>query len=145
MYRWVDKDGKVHYSETAPLDTPAAENKIDVKTPSATADDATAPKAKRDRAGNCVTIKCTADQMEADRLAREREYARRIAENERAGDKKPATDRQAAKDRALDEHLRESCLNGVYYGGDFRVDCNDIDTLRAQWKNYHAGHGRKVR
>ena len=103
--------------------------------------------AERDDKGNCLTMKCLADQMEADRLAREREYARRISENERAARQKTPDGKHATAGNPLDEHLRENCRNGLYYGTSSKVDCDDIATLRKQWERYQQDleSGRTMR
>lgn len=132
LYKWVDKDGKVHYSSTPPSEAPRTETRLSV--PNAPAD-VPAPQADHDDSGNCQTVKCMADQMEADRLARERKYAERRAENERAA-RKPAATAQPQVSTPVDQHLQENCRKGLFYGSSSRVDCNDLATLRQQWERY---------
>lgn len=140
LYRWVDRNGEVHYSQTAPLETPATETRIKIQKSSAPAK----PQAERDDNGNCLTIGCLADQMEADRLAREREYARQIAEHQRAARRETT---EPAATNPLDDHLRENCRNGLFYGPSSKVDCDDIAGLRKQWDDYQRNiqTGLKVR
>lgn len=146
LYRWVDKDGKVHYSQTPPVKAPATEAKVKIRAPHANAGDPAAPQAERDAQGNCISIKCLGDQMEADRLAREREYARQIAENERATQKKTSEDKQSTPLTSLDEHLRENCRRGLFYGTSSKVNCDDIATLREQWRSHQENiqSGREI-
>lgn len=132
LYKWIDKDGKVHYSSTPPSEAPRTETRLSV--PNAPAD-VPLPQAERDDSGNCQTVKCMADQMEADRLARERGYAQRRAENERAT-RKPVATTQPQVSTPIDQHLQENCRNGLFYGPSSRVDCNDIATLRQQWERH---------
>lgn len=136
VHRWVDKDGKVHYSQIPPVTAPADEAKLKIQTPSAlSAGEAAGPQAERDAQGVCLTMKCVADDMEADRLERERGYAERIAENERAGRKKTES-KQPTIPNPLDEHLQANCRNGLFYGSSSKVNCDDIATLRQQWQSH---------
>jgi hypothetical protein len=139
LYRWVDKEGKVHYSESPPVETPTTETKIHVRTPAGTPDDSEIPKSDYDANGNCATIKCMADQMEAERLERERGYARQRQENEQAA----TSEKQKSASRVIDsaaglrdEKLRTQCLNGVYYGANSKVNCNDAAALRNEYSRW---------
>lgn len=81
-----------------------------------------------------MTIKCVADQMEADRLERERGYARRREENERAAKAKPAgSGTTTISTTPKDEQLREQCRSGVYYGTNSRVNRDDPEALRKEY------------
>lgn len=149
LYKWVDKDGKVHYSQTRSATAPASEAKIELRTPSGPNNtNNSTPQAERDASGNCLTVKCLADQMESERLAREHEYARQIAENERAGKKNKniKESKSPAAATGLDEHLRENCRRGLYYGASSRVNCDDIAALRDAWRSHQMGieRGRGV-
>lgn len=138
LYRWVDKDGKVHYSEKPPAEAPKAESKVHITNPAPSrAEESVVFEDGRDEKGNCVTMKCLADQMESDRLARERGYAQKRADNERAAaaHKKPQGGAQPSPPTALDDHLRENCKNGVYYSGNYRTNCDDIAELRRQYNS----------
>lgn len=129
VYKWVDQSGKVHYGEAPPTEAPRSEGRVHV--PSAPVEPA-APLADRDERGNCQTIQCLADQMERERLARERKYAERRAENEREARKPPANKPEPLS--GVDKQLQENCRNGLFYGSNSRVDCNDLKTLRQQWE-----------
>lgn len=140
VHKWVDKDGKVHYSQAAPKEKPSTESQVRVSRPPS-GSDVSEPQPERGENDECLTIKCMADQMEADRLERERGYAQRRAENERAARKKPADGTKMgvgskSHDTPLDEHLRENCRKGLYYGSTSKVDCNDVAKLRQQWEGY---------
>lgn len=144
VYRWVDKDGKVHYSQTAPAAGASGEKEIRT-TPPPTPDTAADEPEERNERGDCLTVKCMADQMEADRLKRERGYAEQRAKNERALKKaevKPST----VPPGPLSEHdkqLQYNCRRGVYYTMNSRVNCDDIAQLRAEWRKYHEAEARR--
>jgi hypothetical protein len=119
VVRWVDKDGKVHYSETPPSEAPAAESRIEVHNAGSTADEPAAPSAQG-KSRDCATIKCLGDQMEADRLQREREYER---QREKAAKAEKADKRH---DR-YDDVMRQNCLN---MGASTKTNCNDKKEVR---------------
>lgn len=138
VYRWVDQDGKVHYSQTAPATAPTSEQELKISAP-ATPDAAADVPEERNERGECLTIKCMADQMEADRLQRERGYAAQRAKNERAlkkADAKPSSV-PAGPPSEHDKQLQHNCRRGVYYTMNSRVNCDDIAQLRAEWRKYH--------
>jgi hypothetical protein len=79
LYKWVDANGKVHYSDKIPPDAAAHEREI---------------KSESGSTLGRVEAAKTKEQLEAERLAREQEEARRRAEEESAR-------KQAAADRTL--------------------------------------------
>lgn len=154
VYRWVDDNGKVHYTQTPP----STGDTTKIKAPPAGSDDAppvSPSDSVRGADGNCLTIKCMADEMESARLQREGDYARQRAENERHLQKKQVQtepQRQAGPPGSLysDEHMRTQCLHGQC-GSDTR-DCDNVQRLRecaatqaAQRQHYqerkHSGGG----
>lgn len=142
VYRWVDQDGKVHYSQTAPGAGATSEKAITTTTPPSAAnapDPEAEPEPERDERGQCLTIKCMADQMEADRLQRERGYAEQRAKNERALQKKSETAASKTPAGPLTEHdkqLQHNCKRGLFYGTNTRIDCDDVNALRKEWAKH---------
>lgn len=139
VYRWVDQDGKVHYSQTAPGAGATSEKAITTTAPPR-ADSATEPEPERNERGECLTVKCMADQMEADRLKRERGYAEQRAKNERALQKKPGTGwppKPPTTLSARDKELQHNCRRGLFYGSNSKIDCDDMDALRREWQVHH--------
>jgi len=104
LYKWVDKDGKTHYSQTPPADAAASQSKLNVPKQDSPAPQVELTEDGRDPDGNCKTMKCMADQMEADRLEREQGYATQRWRNERLQEK--ASEERAAKERAAEPKSR---------------------------------------
>lgn len=140
LYRWVDKDGKVHYSQTRPAEAPTTQTKIKVPDTKAGSDGDGMPPGDRDEHGNCVSIKCMADQMEADRLERERGYARQKAENERAAKVPPSVSKPSSPPNPRDELLREQCRSGIHYGGNSHPNCDDTATLEKEYSKWQKSN-----
>ena len=76
IHKWVDKDGKVHYSQTRPKDTDATKVKVDPPPPA----DAEPPMVNGERI--CLSYECYAIKLNQERVERERGYAKARAENE---------------------------------------------------------------
>lgn len=128
VYKWVDKDGKVYYSQTAPREKASSKVKTQAA-PSGAESQLPQGESIRGDDGECLTIKCMADEMETDRLKREGEYAKRHAENENAAKKKPQDGSPNSTVSAGEkDQLRKLCLNGSI--GPSTRDCDDIDKLR---------------
>ena len=145
VYRWVDKDGKVHYSQTAPTSEASGEKEIRT-TPPPTPDTAADEPEERNERGECLTVKCMADQMEADRLKRERGYAEQRAKNERALPKKAEVKPSTVPSGPLSEHdkqLQHNCRRGLYYTTNSRINCDDMDQVRAEWRKYHEAEAER--
>ncbi len=128
VYKHVDENGGVYYSQIPPREGEVSR----ITTPAPPADDgAQLPQGEsiRGKNGECLTVKCMADEMETDRLKREGEYARRRAENERAVKKKTqdGPSKTAASGISADA-LQQLCLNGSI--GPSTRDCNDVNKLR---------------
>lgn len=141
IYRWVDQNGKVHYSQTKP-DTATTSERSLVTDPAPTPQAAPAlePEPERNQRGECLTVKCMADEMEADRLKRERGYAEQRAKNERALQKKSETSAPKTPSVPLSEHdkqLQHNCKRGLYYGSNSKINCDDMDAVRKEWKNHY--------
>lgn len=147
VYKWVDKNGKVYYSESPP---PKGEtSKVKIPPPSANDEPVISQgMSVRDPDGKCLTIKCIADEMETSRLARERSYVKQRAENERVMQPKTESAPQWPPQDPLysDGYMRTQCLHGQC-GSDTR-DCEDINKLRecaamqrAQRDFYQENHG----
>ena len=79
LYKWVDAQGRVHYSDTVPPDAAGHEREV---------------KSRTGVTLQRIEAAKTPDQIEAERRAREREEAKRRAEEE-------AARKQAAADRTL--------------------------------------------
>ncbi len=140
VYRWVDQDGKVHYSQTKP-DAAVTNERSFATTPAPTPDATPESQPERNQRGECLTIKCMADEMEADRLKRERGYAAQRAKNEQALKKKAET-KAAPKTAAVplnehDKELQHNCKRGLYYGTNTKINCDDMDAVRAEWKRHY--------
>lgn len=142
VYKRVDKDGRVFYSQIPPREGASSQ----VTTQAPPSDDGTQlPQGESIRGtnGECLTIKCVADEMEADRLKREGEYARRRAENENAAKKKPQNgSSNPTASPGEKNYLRQLCLNGSI--GPSTRDCDDIDKLRG-WYNAQRQEDERIR
>jgi len=141
IYRWVDQNGKVHYSQMKP-DTAATGERSFVTDPAPTPEAAPASESEpeRNKRGECLTIQCMADDMEAERLKRERGYAEQRARNERALQKKTATSASKTPSTPVSEHDKElqyNCKRGLYYGTNSKINCDDMDAVRAEWKKHY--------
>lgn len=140
IYRWVDQNGKVHYSQTKP-DTAATSERSFVADPAPTPEAAPAePEPERNQRGECLTIQCMADDMEAERLKRERGYAEQRAKNERVLQKKTETKTLKTPSTPISEHdkqLQHNCKRGLYYGTNSKIDCDDMGAVRAEWKKHY--------
>ncbi len=128
VYKRVDKDGKVFYSQVPPRE--GASSQITTQAPPSD-DGSQLPQGESIRGtnGECLTIKCMADEMETDRLKREGEYAKRRAENEKAAKKKLQDGPPKSAASGIDvDSLQKLCLNGSI--GPSTRDCNDVNKLR---------------
>lgn len=141
VYKWVDDTGKVQYSETPPAQRESEQ--MNYVPSSGASESLPQGESLRGADGQCLTVKCMADEMEAARLQRERDYARQRAENERAAHQtaRPVKSKEKSQS-ALDDHLRENCRRGLFYGADSHVSCDDIVALRKQWSAYHRQQER---
>lgn len=131
VYKWVDEQGKVHYSEHAP--SSGGKAKMRVAPPSTNNEpEVSQGESVRGADGNCATIKCMADEMEQSRLQREAEYARQRALNEsQARPQKRVNAGELPPQGPLysDEYMRTQCLHGQCAGVSGR-DCDDVQKLR---------------
>lgn len=131
VYKWVDDQGKVHYSEQAP----ATGDNVTLRTapPSTNKEpELSQGESVRGADGNCLTIKCVADEMEQSRLQREAEYAKQRAINDsQARPQKPVGAAELPSQGSLysDEYMRTQCLHGQCAGVSWR-DCDDVQKLR---------------
>jgi len=143
LYKWVDKDGKVHYSETPRSDGESSSLKVQ-EAPSDTEPPLNQGESVRGPDGNCLTVKCMADEMESDRLQREDAYARQRAENERAARKRtPSAPKEAPIAESEKDWLRNQCLNGSL--GPSTRDCDDYEKLREYAeRRAHAKEARRL-
>ena len=129
VYKWVDKNGKVHYSQHAP----AKDGVTKLKTPPQRPDGADSEpgysqgESVRGPDGKCLTIKCRADEMEAARLKRYREYDRQRAENQRHIQKKSNSTQPLISDAYMNG-VRTQCLHGRC--GSSTRNCDDMAVLR---------------
>ena len=125
-YKWVDKDGKIHYTDVPPTQGDASRVKVPAANPSpeSPSEDQTSD---RDAKGNCRTMKCLADEMEATRLQREKDYDRQRAENERYA-KQKSNPPHYVNGRDL-ETMIQQCRSGAC-GTDTR-NCEDRTYLLA--------------
>lgn len=133
VYRHVDKDGKVHYSQFRPGEDTADEVKL-------------AP-APADDPGNidpnaCLSYECYAEQLKKERLQREKGYAEIRQREERE-----AMQRQTGSGGAGDDYYRSLCRNSGA-----NMDCNDTKKIREQmdaqrqqydrWRSDPRNHGQ---
>lgn len=131
VYKWVDDQGKVHYSEQAP----ATGDNVTLRTapPSTNKEpELSQGESVRDADGNCLTIKCVADEMEQSRLQREAEYAKQRAINDsqaRPQKRVGAAELPPTGSLYSDEYMRTQCLHGQCAGVSWR-DCDDVQKLR---------------
>ena len=131
VYKWVDAQGNVHYSERAP----SSGDNVPIRTAPAGTDnepELSQGESVRGADGNCLTIKCVADDMEQSRLQREAEYAKQRAINDKeAQPKKHAGAAELPPQGPLygDEYMRTQCLHGQCSGLS-RRDCDDVQKLR---------------
>jgi hypothetical protein len=131
IYRHVDKDGKVYYSEIRPTE-PANELKI---APAPADLGGTDP-------GACLSYECYAEQLKKDRLEREKGYAEMRRREERE-----AMQRQSGTGGAGDEYYRSLCRNSQA-----NMDCTDTKKIREQmdaqqqqydrWRSDPRNHGQ---
>lgn len=131
VYKWVDDQGKVHYSEQAPA---TGDNATLRTAPPSTNKEPELSQGEsvRDADGNCLTIKCVADEMEQSRLQREAGYAKQRAINDsQARPQKPVGTAELPPTGSLysDEYMRTQCLHGQCAGVSWR-DCDDVQKLR---------------
>ena len=131
VYKWVDAQGKVHYSERAP----SSGDNVPIRTapPSSNSEpELSQGESVRGADGNCLTIKCVADEMEQSRLQREAEYAKQRAINDshaRPPKRAAATELPPQGPLYSDEYMRTQCLHGQCAGVS-RRDCDDVQKLR---------------
>lgn len=131
VYKWVDEQGKVHYSQQAP----SSGDNVPIRTPPPSTNnepDLSQGESVRGADGNCLTIKCVADEMEQSRLQREAEYAKQRAVNDsQARPPKQAGAAELPPQGPLygDEYMRTQCLHGQCSGLS-RRDCDDVQKLR---------------
>ncbi len=131
VYKWVDKDGKVHYSQTRPKETDASALKVSPPPPA----DAAAPSSGG--ASKCLSYECYAEMLKQDRLERERRYAQARAERDREFERerrqRGTTAPSASSGGSIsDEYLRSLCRGGGQNAT--KTDCNDTAKLRRQFR-----------
>lgn len=137
LYKWVDSNGKIHYSEIAPA--PGATNVEVVPVPPA-------PPSSGEK-GTCVSHECYAKQLERDRIEREKGYAKMHAEQERHERQvraRKVAEAAAEKRSADDEELHRLCIHGHMGFADLR-DCENPKKLRAAGKRLQAKQERQAK
>ena len=131
VYKWTDKDGKTRYSETPPPD--AAYSKMEPASHSGSGE-SELPQGESIRGpdGKCLTLKCVADEMEADRHQRARDRAERDAELRRQATTKPTAAAPKSHMPPLrgDDQVRNDCRMGLQ--GPNATDCDDATRLRRE-------------
>jgi len=102
LYKWVDADGKVHYSDQPPPATARKEQKLNIRT---TPPESAAPSAE----GEVPAAKPAAGPTTAER---EMEYRKRKVEEEQ----------KQQKAEAEQKHMQENCLNAQRRARNYQED-----------------------